>query len=64
MKELDGYRQTVEWLNEQTDGRAWLSTSEIAQILGVHRDTVKRRFGIAKGCALPILAKRLTEESR
>lgn len=64
MKELDGYRECLAWLTEQTDGRAWVSTTEIAQILGVHRDTVKRRFGIAKGCALPILAQKLTQESR
>lgn len=63
MREVDGYRQMVEWLNEKTNGKAWLTTSEIANLLQIDRHTVVRRFGINKGCALPILAKKLCEES-
>ena len=64
MRELNGYRETLEWLETASKGRGWLSTSEIARLLGVDRDTVVRRFGVRKGCALPILAKRMSEESR
>lgn len=64
MREVDGYRQTLEWLMAAAKGRGWLSTAEIARILGIDRDTVVRRFGVRRGCALPVLAKRMTEESR
>jgi len=64
MREADGYRQCLEWLNERTGGKAWLKTSEVAEILQVDRATVVRRFNIHNGCALPILAKKLCEESR
>ena len=64
MRELEGYRQTLEWLSERAKGRGWLSTAEIARILGIDRDTVVRRFGVRRGCALPILAKRMSEESK
>lgn len=64
MREPEGYRQTIEWLTEQTNGKGWLSTTEIASVLGVDRHTVTKRFGISRGCALPVLAKRMVEESR
>lgn len=64
MREPDSYRQTLEWLTERTNGRAWLSTTEIADLLGVNRHTVNKRFGISKGCALPILARKLIEQSK
>ena len=63
MREPDGYRSTLEWLTERT-GKGWLSTVEIATLLGVDRHTVSRRFGINSGCALPILARKLCEESK
>ena len=63
MREPQGYRETVEYLQSRT-GKGWLSTTEIASILGVDRRTVTRRFGITRGCALPILAMRLTKESK
>ena len=62
MREPDGYRQTLEYLQTQT-GKGWLSTTEIAALLGVDRKTVARRFGITRGCALPILALKLTKGS-
>ena len=64
MREPEGYRQTLEFLTERTDGKGWLSTSEIAALLGVDRHTVCRRFGIKRGCALPVLARRMVEESK
>jgi hypothetical protein len=64
MREPDGYRQTLEYLTERTDGKAWLSTTEIAALLGIDRKTVARRFGITRGCALPILAMKLTKGRR
>ena len=64
MREPEGYRQTLEFLTERTDGKGWLSTSEIATLLGVDRHTVCRRFGIRKGCALPVLARKLCEVSK
>lgn len=64
MREPQGYRETVQWLTERTDGRGWLSTTEIATLLGVDRKTVNKRFGINRGCALPILAMKLAQESR
>ena len=64
MREPEGYRQTLEWLTGQTNGKGWLSTSEVAALLGVDRHTVCRRFGIRKGCALPVLARRMVEESK
>ena len=64
MREPEGYRQILAWLSEQTGGRGWLSTMEIARVLGVSRQTVVRRFGISSGCALPVLAMRLAAESR
>ena len=64
MREPDGYRQTLAWLGEQTGGKGWLSTSDIARLQGVSRQTVVRRFGINSGCALPILAMKLARESK
>ena len=64
MREVSGYREVLEWLMDESNGKGWLSTAEIARLLGVDRDTVVRRFGVRKGCALPILAKRMSEESR
>lgn len=64
MREPDGYRQTLAWLGEQTGGKGWLSTAEIARLLGINRQTVTRRFGISGGCALPILAWKLAQESK
>lgn len=64
MREPEGYRQTLEFLTERTDGKVWLSTTEIATLLGVDRHTVCRRFEIHKGCAITVLAKRMVEESR
>ena len=64
MREPDGYRQTLEFLTEKADGRGWLSTSEIARILGINRETVVKRFGIHRGCAVPVLALKLAQESR
>jgi hypothetical protein len=64
MREPDGYRQTLAWLTERTGGKGWLSTTEIARILGVTRQTVTRRFGISSGCAVPVLAMRLAQESK
>ncbi len=63
MREHPNYRQTLEWLTERT-GKGWLSTTEIAELLGVDRHTVSRKYGIHGGCALPILARKLCEESR
>lgn len=63
MKEPNGYRQTVEMLNEKTGGKMWLTATEIARVLGVDRKTVKSRFGIVGGCALPVLAMILAKES-
>lgn len=64
MREPEGYRQTLEWLTEQTEGKGWITTSEIARILGVNRQTVTKRFGIHAGCALPFLAMKLAQESK
>ena len=64
MREPSGYRQTLEWLTEQTEGKGWLSTTDIAALLQIDRHTVSRRFGINNGCALPILAMKLAQESR
>ena len=64
VREPEGYRSTLEWLTERTDGKGWLSTTEIAALLGINRQTVSKRFGISKGCALPILAMKLAQESR
>lgn len=64
MRENANYRPTLEWLTEQTNGRGWLSNAEIARLLKIDRDTVRRRFGIYKGCAVTILARKLCEESR
>lgn len=64
MRESANYRPTLEWLNEQTNGKGWLSNSEIARLLKIDRETVRRRFDIHKGCALPVLARKLCEESR
>ena len=63
MRENANYRPTLEWLTEQTRSKAWLTTAEIARLLGVDRHTVSRRFGISNGCALPVLAMKLTQES-
>lgn len=63
MREPDGYRETLSWLDEQTGGKGWLSTTEIADVLKISRQTVTRRFGINKGCALPVLAMKLARES-
>ena len=64
MREPEGYRQTLAWLTEQTGGKGWLSTSEIARLLMVDRKTVVRRFGINGGCALPVLAMRMAQQSK
>ena len=64
VREADGYRQTVEWLTEATGGKAWMTVTDISRLLGVDRHTVTRRFGITKGCALPILAMKLAQESK
>ena len=64
MREPPGYRETVAWLTERAGGRGWLSTTEVATILGLDRHTVNKRFGIRRGCALPILAKKICEESK
>ena len=63
MREPQGYRETLEYLTTQT-GKGWLSTTEIATILGIDRHTVNKRFGIKSGCALPILAMKLAQESK
>ena len=63
MREQPGFRETVSWITEQT-GKGWLNVSEISRLLGIDRGTVKRRFGISKGCAVTILARLLVEESR
>ena len=62
MREQPGYRQTLEWLTEQT-GKGWLSTTEIATLLGLDRKTVNKRFGVTRGCALPVLAMKMAQES-
>lgn len=64
MKEPIGYRQTLEYLSEQANGKAWLTVTDISKLLGVDRHTVSRRFGINSGCALPVLAMKLTQESK
>lgn len=63
MREPVGYRECVEWLNEQTN-KGWLNVADISRLLKIDRDTVRRRFGISKGCALPVLAMKLAQESR
>ena len=63
MREPTGYRQTVEWLTEQT-GKGWLTVSDISRVLGIDRKTVRSKFGISgNGCATPILAMRMAQES-
>lgn len=65
MREPQGYRETVQWLTEQTNGKGWLRLSEIAEILGLDRKTVRSKFGIdGGGCALPVLAMKMTRESK
>ena len=64
MREPEGYRETLAWLTEQTKGKGWLSTAEIARVLGVSRQMVVRRFGLNSGCTLPVLAMRLARESK
>ncbi len=64
MREPEGYRETLAWLTEQTNGKGWLSTSEIARVLGVSRQMVARRFGFNAGCTLPVLAMKLARESK
>lgn len=54
----------MEWLNEATNNKAWLTVADISRLFGIDRHTVNRRFGIKSGCALPILAKRMVEESK
>ena len=63
VREPQNYRSTLEWLTERT-GKGWLSTSEIAALLGVDRHTVSRKYEIHGGCALPILARKLCEQSK
>ena len=64
MREPNGYRETLEYLSERTGNKGWVTVTEIARILKVDRSTVNRRFGIYKGCALPVLAMRICEESK
>ncbi len=64
MREPEGYRQTLAWLTEQSGGKGWLNATEIGRLLGIDRSTVKRRFGINGGCALPVLAMKLAQESK
>lgn len=64
MKEPTGYRETLEYLSERTENKGWVTVTEISRILKVDRSTVNRRFGIYKGCALPVLAMRICEESK
>ena len=64
MREPEGYRETLAWLTEKCEGKGWLSTAEIARVLGVSRNTVIRRFGFNAGCTLPVLAMRLARESK
>ena len=61
MREPEGYRQTLEWLTKRTGGKGWLNAVEIAEILGVTRQTVTRRWDIHGGCSLPVLAMKLTK---
>lgn len=64
MREPNGYRQTVEWLTDRADGKGWLSVAEISRILGIDRKTVKSKFGVSgNGCATPVLAMRMAQES-
>ena len=63
-REPEGYRQTLAFLREESGGKGWLTTTEIARILGVSRNTVVRRFGISSGCTTPVLAMKLVQESR
>ena len=63
-REPEGYRQTLAWIIETGGDKGWLSTTEIAKILGVSRNTVVRRFGITSGCAAPVLAMKLVRESK
>lgn len=63
MREPKGYRQTLEWLTEQSGGKGWLNATDISRILGMDRTTVKRRFGVTGGSALPVLAMKLAQES-
>ena len=46
VRESANYRPTLEWLNEQTHGKGWLSNAESARLLKIDRDTVRRRFDI------------------
>lgn len=64
MREPEGYREILMWISERTDGKGWLSTTEVARLLGVTRQTVTRRFGISSGCAVPVLAMKLANESK
>lgn len=64
MKEPKGYRETLEFLNEKVGGKTWLSVTEISRVMGIDRSTVNRRFGIHKGCGLPILAMKICEETK
>ena len=63
MREPEGYRETLEWLTEKAEGKGWLTATEAGRILGIDRTTAKRRFGITGGCALPVLAMKLAQES-
>ena len=64
MREPEGYRQTLEWLTERAGGKGWVTAEDVSKILGVSRQTVARRFEIHNGCALPVLALKLVQESR
>lgn len=63
-REKEGYRETLAFILEAGKGKGWLSTTDIAKILGVSRSTVVRRFGITSGCAAPVLAMKLVRESK
>lgn len=59
MREPQCYRQTLEWLTERT-GKGWLNITEIADVLGLDRKTVRNRFGISGGgCAITVLAMKM-----
>lgn len=59
-KEKRGYRDQLESILEFTNGKHLLSISDVSRYLGIHRETVKIRYGVTRdGITAESLARRL-----
>ena len=60
--ERDGYRETLGFLTERTN-KVILNKCEVAELLGVSRNTVTKRYNIGRdGISVPELAKRIVAQ--